>query len=192
MSRAQQGQVLDQSTAQSKTNETEAQASEATQQQDITNQQSQLAKSAANNPYVQGGTLETATNKQIAGTADATAAAAAAKGQTMAQRTGQNPAAAVAAGEAEQQAAQRTLGTQEAGATESRLAAGAKYGQDILSAGQGITQEQANLSTLNQNASQGALTTEESAAQTPSFMDELGNSLVQGAVGVGGSYLKKG
>jgi hypothetical protein len=190
MSRAQQGQIESTATANSATDTAAADKSEAATQADIGNQQSQLAKFAANNPYVQGGALETATNKSLAGTADATAAAAAAKGQTMAQRTGQNPAAAVAAGEAEQQAAQRTLGTQEAGATESRLAAGAKYGQDVLGAGSTITQEQQNLASQQSGQAQGQLNTGEQAAQTPSFLDELGQGLIQGGTAVAGGLAK--
>jgi hypothetical protein len=191
MSRSEQSAVLDQSRDVSKTNEAEAQKSEAATQADIGNQQSQLAKFAANNPYVQGGQMETVTNRQLAGTADATAAGARAGEQQLATRTGQNPAAAIAAGEATQQAAQRTLGTQEAGATESRLAAAARYGKDVLGAGSDITAQQARLAALQSGAAQGALGTEEQAAQTPSFMDELGNSLVTGAVGVGSSWAKK-
>lgn len=192
MSRAQQGAVLDQATDVSKTNQTNAQTSEAATQADIGTQQSQLAKFAADNPYVQGGQMDALTNRQLAGTADATAAAAAAKNQTQAQRTGQNASAGVAAGEAEQQAAQRTLGTQEAGATESRLAAGAKYGQDVLGAGSDITRQQEQLAALQSGAAQGALSTEEQAAQTPSFMDQLGNSLIQGGMGIASKWATKG
>ena len=189
MSRAQQGAVLDQATDTSKTNQAEAQTSEAATQADIGTQQSQLAKFAADNPYVQGGQMDAVTNRQLAGTADATSAAAVAKNQTQAQRTGQNASAGVAAGEAEQQAAQRTLGTQEAGATESKLAAGAKYGQDVLSAGSGITAQQEQLAALQSEASQTALSTEEQAAQTPSFMDELGQGLITGAGQMGSAAI---
>ena len=191
MSRAQQGAVLDQATDTSKTNQAEAQTSEVATQADIGTQQSQLAKFAADNPYVQGGQMDAVTNRQLAGTADATSAAAVAKNQTQAQRTGQNASAGVAAGEAEQQAAQRTLGTQEAGATESKLAAGAKYGQDVLSAGSGITAQQEQLAALQSEASQTALSTEEQAAQTPSFMDELGQGLITGAGQMGAAYVGK-
>lgn len=188
MSRAQQADVLSQATDTSKTNQTNAQTSESNTQTDIANQQSQLAKFAADNPYVQGGQLETATNKTIAGAADSTAAAAKSGEQQLAQRTGANASTGVAAGEAAQEAAERQVATQGAGATESRLAAGAKYGQDILGAGAGITSQQEQLAALQSGAAQGALNTEESAAQTPSFMDELGNSLITGGVGVASKY----
>ena len=124
MSRAQQGETFDQSQELSKSNASNAQTSENATQADIKNQQSQLAKFAADNPYVEGGQMETTTNRQLAGTADSTAAAAKAGNQQLAQRTGQNASTGVAAGEAEQQAAQTTLATQGAGATESRLRLG--------------------------------------------------------------------
>jgi hypothetical protein len=140
---------------------------------------------------VQGGQAQTVVNQQLAGTADATAQSASEKNQQQAQRTGQNQAAGVAAGEAEQQAAQRTLGTQEAGATQSRLAAGSQYGQDVLGATNQITAAQQNLASQESNAAQGQASTEEQAAQTPSFMDELGQGLISGGVAVGAAYAGK-
>ena len=189
MSRAQQSDVFNTEQANSATNETAAQTADKATQADIGNQQSQLAKFAAANPYVQGGQAQTVANQQLAGTADATAAAAAEKNQQQAQRTGQNSTAGVAAGEAEQQAAQRTLGTQEAGATQSRLAAGAGYGQDVLSAGNQITAAQQNLATQESNTAQGQASTEEQAAQTPSFMDELGQGLITGGAQAGSAAI---
>ncbi len=191
MSRAQQNQTFDTASAENKTNESNAQTSESATQTDIANQQSQLAKFAANNPYVEGGQMETTTNRQLAGTADSTAAAAAAQGQQLAQRTGQKASTAGAAGEAAQQAAQRTLGTQEASATQSRLASGADYGKSVLSAGNSITSQQEQLAALQSGAAQGALNTQEQAAQQPSFMDDLGKSLIQGGITAGTTYLGK-
>ena len=188
MSRAQQGAIESTATANSATDTAAANKSEAATQADIGNQQSQLAKFAANNPYVQGGQAQTVTNQQLSGTADATAEAAKAGGQALATRTGQNPAAAIAAGEATQQAAQRTLGTQEAGATQSRLAAGAQYGQDVLGAGANITDQQAKLASLQSGQAQGQLNTGEQAAQTPSFMDELGQGLITGGTTIGAKW----
>jgi hypothetical protein len=180
MSRAQQGEVFSTEQANSATNESAAQTADQATQADIGNQQSQLAKFAAANPYVQGGQAQTVANQQLSGTADATAAAANAKNQQQAQRTGQNASSGVAAGEAEAQAAQRELGSQEAGATQSRLAAGSTYGQDVLSGQNQITAAQQNLASQESNAAQGQASTEESAAQTPSFMDELGQGLISG------------
>ena len=191
MSRAQQGQVFDTEQANSKAATESATTSQAAEQADINQNQSQLAKFAANNPYVEGGQAQTLENRQIANTADATASAANAKNQMQAERTGQNAAAGVAAGEAEAQAAQREQGSQEASATASRLASGAQYGQDILQAGQGITAQQAALSSNLTGEAQGQAGVEEDAAKTPSFMDELGQGLISGASAGGGALLGK-
>jgi hypothetical protein len=180
MSRAQQGQIESTETANTATETAAANASQAAEQADIGTQQSQLAKFAANNPYVQGGQAQTVENQQLSGTADATAAGAAAKTQQQAQRTGQNASAGVAAGEAEAAQAQRTMGTQEAGATQSRLASGAQYGQDVLSGGNQIVAEQNSLGSQEANEAQGQASVGEQAAQTPSFLDELGQGLITG------------
>ncbi len=189
MSRAQQAQTFDTASSESQTNEAAAQASEAVVQADISQNQSQLAKFAAENPYVQGGQEQTLVNQQESNTADATAAAAAAKNQQQAQRTGQNAAAPIAAGEAEQQAAQRALSSGEAGATQSRLASGATYGEDVLKGGQAIAGEEANLASIQAGQAQGELSIQEQAAQTPSFLDELGQGLISGAGQVGSAYV---
>ena len=101
MSRAQQGAIESTESADSAASTTAATTSQTEEQADINQNQSQLAKFAADNPYVQGGTMQTAENQELSNTADATAAAAAAKNQQQAQRTGQNAAAPVAAGEAD-------------------------------------------------------------------------------------------
>ncbi len=189
MSRAQQGQTFDTASSESQTNEAAAQASEAAEQADISQNQSQLAKFAADNPYVEGGQMQTTENRQLSNTAESTAAAAGAKGQQQAQRTGQNAAAPIAAGEAEQQQAQRTLSSDEAAATQSRLASGAQYGQDVLKGGEAITGEEASLAGLQAGQAQGELSTQEQAAQQPSFLDELGQGLISGAGQVGSAAI---
>lgn len=181
MSRAQQGEVYDTAKENSAKSTDAATASQQKEQEDINSNESQLAKFAANNPYVEGGQAESIENRQLSNTADATAQAAREKGQMQAERTGQNATAAIAAGEAEQQAAQRALAGQEAGATESRLAAGAKYGRDVLSAGDELTAEQARLSSNLTNEAQGQQSVAADAAKQPSFMDELGSGLINGA-----------
>ena len=189
MSRSQETAAYNTATANQATNEASAQKSDAATQDDIGTQQSQLAKFAANNPYVEGGQMETVTNRQLAGTADSTAAAARAGNEMLARRTGQNASAGVAAGEAEQEAAQRQLGTQEAGATESRLAAGAKYGSEVLGATGNITAAQQNLASQESNAAAGQMSSAVTAGQTPSFMDELGAGLISGASAYAGGKI---
>jgi hypothetical protein len=191
MSRAQQSAIESTEAGNTAASTAAATTSEAEQQSDINTNQSQLAKFAANNPYVQGGQAQTVANQQLSNTADATAAAAAAKNQQQAQRTGQNASAGVAAGEAEQQASQRELGGQEAGATMSRLAQGSQYGEDVVKAGQGITAEQAQLTGQEVGEASGQAGVEEQAAQQPSFMDELGQGLITGADMAGAAYVGK-
>ena len=81
MSRAQQNAIESTETGNSATSTTAANTSEAAEQQDINTGESNLAKFAANNPYVQGGQADVLATKQLANTADATAAGAAAKNE---------------------------------------------------------------------------------------------------------------
>jgi hypothetical protein len=190
ISRAQQGQVFSTASGESATNEAAAQASEKAEQGDIESQQSQLAKFSANNPYVQGGQEQTLSNQQLSNTADATANAAKADNQQLAQRTGQNAAIGVAAGEEEQQQAQRTLGGQESSATQNRIGNEAGYNETALNAGNQIVGEQNQLANTEAGQAQGELGSEETAAQTPSFLDELGQGLIQGGEMAGGIATK--
>ena len=190
MSRAQQGAIESTETGASATSTTSATQSQQQEQEDINTGESQLAKAAANNPYVQGGQFQTAENQQLSNTADATAKAAAAKNQQQAQRTGQNASAGVAAGEAEQQEAQRTLSGQEGAATQQRIGSEATYNQDLLKQGTALTAEQAALSSNLTGEAQGQESTAEQAAQTPSFLDELGNGLITGADDAAGAFGK--
>jgi hypothetical protein len=177
MSRAQQSQTFSTASGESAANETAAQGSEAKDQADIDSQESQLAKSAADNPFVQGGEFQTAENKTLAGAADATATGAAAQNQAQAKRTGENANAGVAAGEEEAQAAQRNLSAAGGEATAARIGSEAGYNKDVLGAEGSIAQQQEQLGALEGGQSQGELQTQEQAALTPSFLDELGRGL---------------
>jgi hypothetical protein len=192
LSRSQQSQVFSTAQGESSTNEANAQKSEQTEQQDINNQQSQLAKFAANNPYMQGGEFQNAQNQNIAGAADATAEASRAGLQAVATRTGQNPAAGNAAAEEIAREAQRTASSQQGNATAERIGSEAKYNQQGLADAGDIAREQESLASLQQGASQGELGTQEQAAQTPSFLDQLGSGLLSGAEGVGAKWATHG
>jgi hypothetical protein len=180
MSRAQQNAIESTETGNAATSTTAANTSESAEQADINSGQSQLAKFAANNPYVQGGQADTVEGQQIAGAADATAAGAMAKNQQQTQRTGQNATAGVAAGESEAQQAQRTAGTEEAAATQSRLASGTQYAGDVLKAGNTLTSEQGGLTSQELSEAQGEENIGEEAAKTPSLGDEFGDSFISG------------
>jgi hypothetical protein len=163
MGRAQETTLAKTEEANSATSTAAATASQEAEQADIATQQSQLAKYAAANPYVQGGQQQTTDIQQLSNTADATAATAKAQNQQQAQRTGQNASAGVAAGEAEAQTAERALGASESAATTSRLASDAKYGQDVLSDQSNITSQQATLSSDEVSEAQGQADTAEKA-----------------------------
>jgi len=188
MSRAQQGAIESTQTKNAADSTTAATKSQANEQSDINNETSQLAKFSADNPYVQGGAFQTAQNQTIAGAADATAGATRAGEQALATRTGLNPQAAVAAGEAAAQSAQRTAVAEQGDATTSRLASGADYNQKAISDANAITGQQASLSSNLTGEAQGQLSTAEQAAQTPSFMDELGQGLISGGDALAGGY----
>ena len=188
MSRAQQGAIESTQTKNAADSTSAATKSQANEQSDINNETSQLAKFSADNPYVQGGAFQTAQNQTIAGAADATAGATRAGEQALATRTGLNPQAAVAAGEAAAQGAQRTAVAEQGDATTSRLASGADYNQKAISDANAITGQQASLSSNLTGEAQGQLSTAEQAAQQPSFMDELGQGLISGGAAVGSGF----
>jgi|CZLA01.1.fsa_nt_gi hypothetical protein len=185
MGRAQESAISNTESANSATETAAATNSQEAEQADIGTQQSQLAKFAAANPYVQGGQAQTVGNQQLSNTADATAAAAKAQNQQQAQRTGQNATAGVAAGEAEAQAAQRALGASESAATTSRLAANAQYGQDVLSGTNQITSQQNALGSQETGQALSEEQIAENAAKTPSYGDMAGTMILGGSTGTG-------
>src|SRR5271157_4592718 len=183
MSRGQQGQVFNTAQGENKAYNTEAQTSFNTAQQDITGYGSELAQFKAANPYVQGGQAQTIENQQLSDTAAGGAQAAGQAVQSAAVRTGQNAGGAIAATENMQEGNMRALSGEEAAATQQRLAAGTGYGEAVLG---GTAEKQKMQDTLAQQqgaAAQGALGTQEQAANTPSFMDELGQGLIGAGTG---------
>lgn len=190
MSRGQQGDVIDTASGENKNYNALANTSFGKTQGDINNYADTVSAFKANNPYVQGGQAETAENQQIADTADAGARSAGQAIQSAAVRTGQNPAGAIAATEQMQQENERALTGQEAAATDKRLAAGAGYADTAMNATGNIAQAQDTLGNQEGALAQGALGTQEQAAQTPSFMDQLGTGLIQAGVSAAGAYGK--
>ncbi len=188
MSRAQQGQVFSTGQAENKNYNADANSSFSNAQGDITGYGDALSAFKAANPYVTGGAAETAENQSIADTAAAGSQAAGEALQSQAVRTGQNAGGAIAATENIAEQNDRNLMSEEAKATEQRLGAGTGYGEAVLS-GTG-TQEgmQASLADQEAKTAQGALGSEEQAAQTPSFLDELGQGLIQTGVGFASGF----
>lgn len=186
MSRAQQGQVFSTAGGQQTTYNNMADTSFGKAEGDIADYASAVNQFKANDPYVASGEAQTAENQQLADTAAGGAQAAGQAIQSAAVRTGQNPAGAIAATEKIAQENQRTLGGQEAAATDKRLGEEATYNEAAL---QGKAQAEGMQNTVaeeEQKAAQGNLGTEEQAAQTPSFMDELGQGIIQSGVAFAG------
>lgn len=166
------------------------------QQGDVGNYEGQLSQFAAANPYGAGGAFQTSTNQVTANTADASSQAAAQAAQAQAVRTGQNASGGVAAGQATNQANTRNLMATQAGANANRIAAGAKYGSQVLSASavpatlQGaITGEQGTLARTEADAAnQAEDTSEKAGAASPSFLDQLDQGIMSAGTAFAGGY----
>ena len=181
MSRAQQGQIFDTATAQNATENANAQTAFTKSQADVGTYQDALAKFASADPYVQGGQYATSQNQTLADTANAGANATAEALQTAAVHGGANPAQAIAASEEIAQQNQRSLGTADANANQTRIGAEAGYNEKALGGYQTAQQMQDQLANQQGQLANSVLGTAETAAQTPSFMDELGQGLIGGA-----------
>ncbi len=177
MSRAQQGAVDKTAANQNTTYNTNAQSGDTAAQGDIGSYANAVGAFKAANPYGQGGPVQTAQNQQVSDTAAGAAQAAGNAVQSSAVRTGQNAGGAIAATQDMQEQNTRDLMGQEAADTAANAGAGAGYaGQVVADTGQ-TAGMQGKLAAQESGAAQGALNTQEQAAQTPSFMDELGKSV---------------
>lgn len=190
MSRGQENQVVNESQQQNATAATNAQNSYNQAQTDIGDYQQQLSQFAAANPYGQGGQYETTQNQVLSNTADAAAQAAGQAMQSEAVRTGQNAGGAIAGTEATEQANERNLASQEAQANQNRINAGATYGQDVLKASEVPAQLESSLTGQQLSAQDSTLGTQEKAAETPSFGEDLFNGIMQAGQSFAGAYGK--
>ena len=178
MSRAQQGQVLKTAQGENTAYNANAQTGFNTTNQDINNLGAATNKFIAGNPYQQGGQAQTLENQQLSDTAAGEAQAGGQALQSQAVRTGQNAGGAIAATEQMQEGNQRALAGEEAAATQQRLAAGTGYQEAGLGALGDVAKAQDTVAQQQGQLAQGALDTGEKAAQTPSFLDELGQGLI--------------
>lgn len=181
MSRAQQSETFDTAKGQQAGYYNNAQNSYTNAQADVGDFKDQLSKYAADNPYGKGGAFQTSENKVLANTSDAAARSAGNVLQSQALRTGQNSAGAVAATEAMQQQNTRNLSGEQAAAEQERIAKGADYGKSVLGATEVPAQLESALSGQQASAAGGTLNTQQKAGDTPSWMDEFGNSIAQNA-----------
>jgi hypothetical protein len=173
MSRSQENQTFNTEADQQKGYNANEQTSYNTAQTDVGDYQDQLNKTAAANPYTQGGEMQTTENQQLSNSADAGATSTGEALQSAAVRTGSNAGGDIAATTDAAQANERNVSGQEAAATQAVL--GASAVPESMEAG--LASQQGNLAT-------GAGNTAQQAAQTPSFTDELGNAGLQAATGL--------
>lgn len=186
MSRAQQGAVNDTATAENSTYNTNATDAFKDASGDVASYADAVGAFKAANPYGVGGPVATADNQATADTASGLARSAGEALQASSVRTGQNAGGAIAATEQMREAGDRDLVAEEAGQTKDRAAAGTTYGDTVLGATGNVEGMQDSLATQQAQAAQGALGTEEEAAKTPSFMDELGQGLIQSGANAAG------
>lgn len=180
MSRAQQGAVNDAAAAENSSYNTNAQDAYKKAEGDLGSYADAVGAFGAANPYVQGGAVQTADNQATADTAAGMAQSAGESLQGSAVRTGQNAGGAIAATEHMQDQNDRNLVAQEAAQTKDRAASDTGYRAAVVGDTGNIQNMQDALATQQSNAAQGALNIQEQAAQTPSFMDELGQGLITG------------
>lgn len=161
-----------------------AQSSYDAAQGDIGDFKSALAKFSSENPYVTGGAYDTAVNRTLSDTAAAGSQAADQAIQAAAVRSGQNPAAAIAAGEQVREQNTRAQMDEGAKAEQARIAGLSGYNQTALQAtAEPATMEQ-QLMASQLGAANSALSAETEASKTPSFWQELG----QGVINAGSSF----
>lgn len=181
MSRAESTNTYNTASDQNTQNNTNSQNSYTQAQQDANDYQTSLSNYAAANPYVQGGQDQTVTNQQLSNTSDAAAQAAGQAMQSQAVRTGTNAAGSIAGTEASEQANERTLGGDEASATQQRIGSSAGYDQSVLGATATGEQQEAGLTGTEGQLAEGDLNAENTAsANNKSFMDTLGSSFASG------------
>lgn len=188
MSRAQQGAVDTTATNENTTYNTNAQSGDNAAQGDIGSYADAVGAFKAANPYGQGGPVQTAQNQEVSDAAAGGAQAAGNALQSAAVRTGQNAGGAIAATEDMQENNTRNLMGQEAGDTAADASANAGYQGQVVADTGNVEGLQSGLANQEATAAQGALGTEEQAAQTPSFMDELGSGLIQAGDNFAGGF----
>jgi hypothetical protein len=179
MSRGQEGQTFDTSKQQNQGYYDNAQNSYSNAQQDVGDFEKQLSAYASANPYKQGGEFQTNANRVTANTSDAAARSAGNALQSQALRTGQNSAGAIAATEAMQQQNTRDLSAEQAAEGNKRIGNEAEYNKGVLSASAEPAQMETSLAGQQGQLGEGTLGVQEKAAETPSWMDEFGNSFAQ-------------
>jgi hypothetical protein len=189
MSRGQQQNVINTASSQDTTNFGNAQSAFGQAQNAESNYQNQLNKFVSGNPYTQGGEYDSTISTGLANASDAGSNSLKGALQSQALRTGQNSAADAATAASNAQQNTRNLSSSLANAQQQRINSEAGYNQQALSASaQPVSAESGLYGTASGEGNQ-ELGTQETASQTPSFWDEVGNGL---AGGLGGALTAGG
>lgn len=192
MSRGQQADVIKTASGENQAYNADAQTGYKMAENDISDYGTAVGKFNASNPYVQGGEFQTAENQQLSDTAAGLGESLGQTVQGQAVRTGQNAGGAIAATENMREQNMRDLAGAEAGATERRIAADTGYKEAGLEGISTIEAKRAALASAEAGNAQSALGTQEQAAQTPGFWDQLTSDVIQGGAKVGAAYAGKG
>lgn len=184
MTKSQSNQAFNTASSQNAGYNANAQSTYGAENADIGEYKNALAKYAAENPYVQGGEFQTSQNQALADTSAAQAQGAGQALQAEQVRSGQNPAAAIAATEQMNENNTRNMMGAEASANTNRIGAEAGYNQGVLGATAVPAQMEQGMLGTETGAATGALNQETEASKTPSFWQELG----QGVISAGSSF----
>lgn len=180
MSRGQSTQTFNTAASENAANFGNAQNALGAAQNDIGSYQNQLASFVSGNPYQAGGEYDRTINQGLTNVSDSGANSLQGALQSQALRTGQNSAAnaATAASAAAQNT--RNLSSDLASAQQQRIAGQAGYNQAALQASAVPAQMESSLYGAAGGQGNQELGTEEGAAQTPSFWDQVGSSIAGG------------
>jgi hypothetical protein len=177
MSRGQQQSVINTAQSQDTTNFGNSQTAFGNTQSDIGDYQNQLAKYVSGNPYTQGGEYDQTINTGLSNASDAGSNSLKGDLQSQSMRTGQNSAADAATASSGAQANTRALSSSVASAQQQRIGSEASYNQSALGATATPISAESGLYGSAGGQANSELGTQESASQTPSFWDEVGNSV---------------
>jgi hypothetical protein len=177
MSRGQSTQAFNTASTENAADTGNAQSAFGSTENAIGNYNNQLANFVSGNPYTAGGEYDQTINTGLANTSDAGANSLSGALQSQALRTGQNSAADAATAAAGAQQNTRNLSSNLANAQQTRIADEAGYNQAALGASAVPIGANQALYGTSENAADSALGEETQAAKTPSFWDEVGNSV---------------
>jgi hypothetical protein len=180
MSRGQSTQAFNTGSNENATNFGNAQSAFGSTENAIGNYNNQLANFVSGNPYAKGGEYDQTINTGLANVSDAGSNSLQGALQSQARRTGQNSAADAATAASNAQQNTRNLSSSLAKAQQQRISDEAGYNQTALGASAVPIQANQSLYGTSSNAAESDLGDETRAAQTPSFWDEVGDSVAGG------------